>query len=246
MKFVSPLDAADRHGNSASRMPVQQVDDTQPHQEHTLNGFSGEQMSTIEHIQPYGIVSVVQPATGSGDQMESAEGMGMFMGSNRTHGMVLVAGDRRYRLYKLKNGEVAMHDDQGQQVHFRRDGLWGSVPNSKQIKLQIMDDDKLPQDGSNKNAQGQPLGQIQQAGRPAGINITLDRNQFTINHPNGAVAINCASFTVQASGNANIKGAGVFTVGKTTLGVDQLNESSPHIVPDIDGDPAKQTYVKIG
>jgi phage gp45-like len=190
MKFLSPLDVADRHGNSASRMPMQTVDDTQLHQETKLNGFSGEQMDTIEHIHPYGFTAVPQPPTGEGEQTESAEGMTMFMGSNRTHGITVVMGDRRFRLYKLAGGEVAMHDDQGQQVHFKRDGLYGSVPNSKKITMQVMADDTLPQDGNKVN--GQTLGQIQQAGRSNVSSFVMDKNNFTVTVP-GTIQFNAAN-----------------------------------------------------
>jgi len=204
MKYQSPRDAVDRHGNAASRMPVQTPDDTKAVQEHTLSGFAGEQMSTIEHFHPYGFTAVVQNATGSGQTMESAEGMTIFMGSNRTHGVNIVTGDRRYRLYKLANGEVALHDDQGHQVHIRRDGVYVSAPNSKKVVTQIMDSDTLPQDGAVKNNSGTSLGQVQQAGRPAAINMTLDKNQLTLNHPNGAVAFNCSTFTVNASSDVKL------------------------------------------
>lgn len=254
MRFLSPRDHGYRIGNSGSRTTVTAADDTKVIQEKSLNGYAGESHDSIEHFSNYGFTHVVQPPTGEGDQAQTAEAAVMYMGSNRSHGISVANGDRRYRLYKLANGEVAMHDDQGQQVHFRRDGIWGSVPNSKQVKLQIMDDDKMPQDPNAQPVNGQKLGQIQQAGRPAAINITLDKNQFTINHPSGTVNINCANLNYNVSGNIteiagggfNIKGAHVHTVGKTYLGVDQLNESPSPIVPCTSGAPAKQTFVKIG
>lgn len=206
MRHLSGRMAAERVGNAVSRTIIERVDDSKFMQHHMLSGYAGEQQDQIEHVHPYGYVSVVQKPTGTGQQRYGAEGFMGFMGGGRSHGAVFIAGDRRYRLYKLDSGEVAMHDDQGQQVHFKRDGIYGSVPNNKKIKLQIMDDTQLPRE------QGKQLGQLQQATRAAAISILLDKDQYVINHPNGAVTINCASFTVNASGNAKMSAGGYSAV----------------------------------
>ena len=202
MKHLTTREVADRGGNALGRTIVEQVDDTTLMQSHQASLNLNEVQSDLEHVHPYGFTSVAQKPTGSGQSRMGAEGFMGFMGSGRSHGVVLVTGDRRFRLYQLAAGEVALHDDQGQQVHFKRNGIWGSVPNSKQIVLQVMDDDSLPQ---AKNAQG---GQLQQAGRPAQINLTIDKNQFTLNHPNGAVNFNCKTFTVNASSNVKLLSQG--------------------------------------
>lgn len=206
MKHTSTRIAAERVGSAITRSIVERVDDTKFMQYHTLSGFSGEQQDQIEHVHPYGFSSSVQKPTGSGSQRMGAEGFMGFMGGGRSHGAVFVAGDRRFRLYKLADGEVAIHDDQGQQLHLRRDGIYGSVPNSKKIRLAIMDDDKLPRED------GKQLGQVQQATRPATISLVIDKTQFTLNHPNGAVSINCATFSVNASGNAKMVAGGMAMV----------------------------------
>ena len=213
MKFTSPRDHGPRLGNSASRTTVQKVDDTKIIQQKTLNGFADESMEQIEHFHDYGFTNVVQPPTGEGDNAQTAESMSLFMGSNRSHGVSIKNGDRRYRLYKLQNGEVALHDDQGQQVHFQRDGIWTSAPNNKKIVHQIMDDDALPQDDV-ETVNGTKLGQNKQAGRPAQISMTLTKDSWTVNHPK-AITFNCATFTVNATAdikliaaaNALLKGA---------------------------------------
>jgi phage gp45-like len=123
MKHLSTRYAAERVGNSISRTIVERVDDTKYMQQHALSGYAGEQQDQIEHVHPYGFVSVVQKPTGSGQLRMGAEGFMGFMGGGRSHGAVFIAGDRRYRLYKLADGEIAMHYDQGQQVHFKRDEI---------------------------------------------------------------------------------------------------------------------------
>ncbi|MFV2291099.1 baseplate assembly protein, partial [Escherichia coli] len=42
---------------------------------------------------------------------------------DRSHGVVVVVADRRYRLKGLRRGEVALYDDQGQSVVLTRSGL---------------------------------------------------------------------------------------------------------------------------
>jgi phage gp45-like len=208
--------AADRHANGMSRSVVEQVDDTKYWQQGTHSLFANEQQGTVEHVHPYGFTSVPQKPTGTGRLRQAAEAVFSFLGGNRSHGIAMLVGDRRYRLYKLDGGEVALHDDQGQQVHLKRDGIWASVPQSKSIKLQIMDDDTLPQDAAS-NAQIKN-GQIKQAGRPAQINIVLDKNQFTVNHPNGTVNFNCANFNLNASGTAKlIAGSNILVRGVNAI-----------------------------
>jgi phage baseplate assembly protein V len=75
---------------------------------------AGEMKENIEHFEPYGFTS--HPLAGS----DVVVG---FVGADRSHGIALVVGDRRYRLRNLKGGEVAIHDDQGQSVHLTREGI---------------------------------------------------------------------------------------------------------------------------
>lgn len=213
MKHLTTRYTAERVGSSIGRTIVERVDDTQFMQHHAVSGYAGEQQDGLEHVHGYGFTSVVQRPSGSGQQRIGAEGFMGFMGGGRSNGAVFVAGDRRFRLYKLADGEVAIHDDQGQQLHLKRDGIYGSVPNSKKIRLQIMDDDKLPRED------GKQLGQVQQATRAAAINLILDKSQFTLNHPNGTVTLNCKTFSVNASGNAKMVGGGMAMVKGGSAGI---------------------------
>lgn len=76
--------------------------------------LAGEVKDGVEHLEPYGFTSC--PHGG-------AEGLAVFPGGDRSHGVVIVVADRRYRMQGLKKGEVALHDDQGQSVHLTRDGI---------------------------------------------------------------------------------------------------------------------------
>lgn len=74
----------------------------------------GEDYDQMEHLQPYGFTSVPK---------EGAELLSTFIGGNRDHPVIVVVGDRRYRLRGLQDGEMAIYDDQGQKVHLTRNGI---------------------------------------------------------------------------------------------------------------------------
>lgn len=199
MRRESSRASSDRVGNGIGRTLFAQADDTKLLQETQLNLFSGEQQQTIEHAHPYGFTMVPQaPTQGAGGKQKGAEAFTGFISGNRSHGVAFLVADRRYRLYKLKDGEVALHDDQGHQVHITRDGIVASAPKSKKIVAQIMSDDTMPQES------GKQYGQIAQAGRPVLASFTLDKNSFTVTHP---VAINLTAPNIVHNGITFLGGA---------------------------------------
>jgi phage baseplate assembly protein V len=72
---------------------------------------AGELKDGMEHLEPYGFTSCPH---------EGAEGLAAFMGGDRSHGVVIVVADRRYRLQALAAGEVAIYTDEGDKIHLRR------------------------------------------------------------------------------------------------------------------------------
>lgn len=72
---------------------------------------AGEVKDNLEHFEPYGFTS---------NPLAGAEGITAFLGGDRSHGIVLVVADRRYRLQALEPGEVAIYTDEGDKVHFKR------------------------------------------------------------------------------------------------------------------------------
>lgn len=79
-----------------------------------LSLIAGEQKEDVEHLEPYGFTSAAQ---------DGAEAVALFPSGDRSHGLVLVVADRRYRLKGLARGEVAVYDDQGQSVTLTRAGI---------------------------------------------------------------------------------------------------------------------------
>jgi len=76
--------------------------------------LSDEVQDGVERFQDYGVSSRPKPG---------AEGVFLAVMGNRGGGVMIAVGDRRYRLQGLAEGEVALHDDQGQVVHLKRDGI---------------------------------------------------------------------------------------------------------------------------
>jgi phage baseplate assembly protein V len=72
---------------------------------------AGEIKDGMEHLESYGFTSCPH---------EGAEGLAAFMGGDRSHGVVLVVADRRYRVQALQAGEVAIYTDEGDRIHFKR------------------------------------------------------------------------------------------------------------------------------
>lgn len=76
--------------------------------------LAGETLDQVEHFEPYGFTS--RPLGG-------AEVLTLSVDGDRSHTIVVVAADRRYRMTGFEEGEVAIHDDQGQSVHLTREGI---------------------------------------------------------------------------------------------------------------------------
>lgn len=73
-----------------------------------------EAKDDVEHFEPYGFTS--NPQAG-------AEVLAAFIEGDRSHGIVICAADRRYRLAALKSGEVALYDDLGHVIKLARTGI---------------------------------------------------------------------------------------------------------------------------
>lgn len=72
---------------------------------------AGEVKGDVEHFEPYGWTSHPHPG---------AETVVAFIGGDRSHGVVLCAADRRYRIVELEAGEVAIYSDEGDSVVLKR------------------------------------------------------------------------------------------------------------------------------
>lgn len=102
-----------RLANLISRVVLSRVDDSKKMQTVQLTVLDGETRESVERVQNYGFTSVPKPG---------AEGVAVFVGGYRDHGLVVAMDDRRYRLTGLQAGEVAVYTDQGDKVVIERGG----------------------------------------------------------------------------------------------------------------------------
>lgn len=110
-KLLAPIRT--RLANMVSRAVVQLVDDGLKLQGLQVTMLDGETRDQLERFQQYGFTSVPLPG---------AEGIALFMGGRRDHGVVIAVEDRRYRLKGLAPGEVALYHKDGAYVLMKADG----------------------------------------------------------------------------------------------------------------------------
>lgn len=106
-------------GNSASKLQNLQ-----------LRLLAGEVKDNVEHLEPYGFTAC--PLAG-------AEALAGFIGGDRSHGVVIVVADRRFRLQGLKPGEVALYTDEGDFFHFKR----GRIIDLETVTLNVKASDSV-------------------------------------------------------------------------------------------------------
>ncbi len=111
-KLIAPL--ARRISNILARGSVTLVNASGKLQTLQISLLSDESKDSVEHFEPYGFTS--NPRTG-------AEVLAAFIEGDRSHGIVLMAVDRRYRLQNLVPGEVAIYDDHGSYIKLTQSGI---------------------------------------------------------------------------------------------------------------------------
>ncbi|MGE0487321.1 MAG: phage baseplate assembly protein V [Gammaproteobacteria bacterium] len=96
-----------------SRGVLRLVDDARKVQEAQVGLLRDEVVSGVERFQEYGLTSVPLPG---------CEGVLVFVGGSRGHGLLVATDDRRYRPTALEPGEVMIYDHLGKFVHLRANG----------------------------------------------------------------------------------------------------------------------------
>lgn len=72
---------------------------------------AGELKDGVEHFEAYGFTC---------NPLPGAEVLTAFLGGDRSHAVVVVASDRRYRIKEVAPGEVVIYTDEGDKIHFKR------------------------------------------------------------------------------------------------------------------------------
>lgn len=106
-------------GNSASKLQSLQ-----------LRLLAGEVKDNVEHLEPYGFTAC---------PLEGSEALAGFIGGDRSHAVVIVVADRRFRLQGLKPGEVALYTDEGDRLHFKR----GRIIDIETVTLNVKASDSV-------------------------------------------------------------------------------------------------------
>lgn len=112
-------------GNAAKKMQALQ-----------MRLLAGEVKDGLEHFEPYGLTSHPLPG---------AEGITAFLGGDRSHGVVLVVSDRRYRIQAMEPGEVAIYTDEGDKIHFKRGRVVDIETQTLNIKAGVAVNFETPQ-----------------------------------------------------------------------------------------------------
>lgn len=100
-----------------------------------LELLADETQDGVEHFEPYGFTARAKAG---------AEAIMLAPGGLRSHGIAICVADRRYRLTTLAEGEVTIHDDQGQKVHLTRAGI---IVHGKKLTLESEGDIVLDAEG---------------------------------------------------------------------------------------------------
>lgn len=73
--------------------------------------MADEPKDDVEHLEPYGFTS---------SPHLDAEAIALFPDGDRSHGIIIMVSDRRYRVTGLKNGEVCLYTDEGDMIKMKR------------------------------------------------------------------------------------------------------------------------------
>jgi phage baseplate assembly protein V len=160
-RLLGPL--VRRIQNLLARGNVTGVDSSGKTQRLQLGLMAGEAKDRVEHFEPFGWTSHAKVG---------AEHLTVFLDGDRSHGVTVVVADKRYRLQGLAEGEVAMHDAQGNYIWFKADG---SLAMKSALKIAI--DSPLITTTGDFHAAGTITGDVDV--------IAAGKSGKTHTHPNG-------------------------------------------------------------
>lgn len=83
------------------------------HDKIQVSVFEDDAPPNVDRVEPYGFSYRPKPG---------CQAYLVFPSGDRSHGIALVVGDRKFNM-TLAEGEVAIHDDEGNHVHIQRDGV---------------------------------------------------------------------------------------------------------------------------
>lgn len=99
---------------TVARAVVSLVNDETKLQTLQVGLLKREIRENVERFQNYGFTA--KPHAG-------AEGVVVFIGGNRDHGLCIAVDDRRYRVAGMEDGEVCIYTDEGDRIHLKRNNV---------------------------------------------------------------------------------------------------------------------------
>lgn len=108
-KLMAPLSRRVR--NMIARGVIELITEDKALQRAKMTFLAEETLDKLEHLSHYGFQSSPKPG---------AEGVAVFLGGERSSGVVIATEDRRYRFKTLASGEVVVYTDEGDYIHFKR------------------------------------------------------------------------------------------------------------------------------
>jgi phage gp45-like len=114
LKNQQAKNLANRISNLLARGAVTLVDAASKLQTLQVSLLSDEAKETVEHLEPYGYTS---------NPLPGAEVLFAFIEGDRSHGVAVVASDRRYRVQNLASGDVAVYDNRGNSIKLTATGI---------------------------------------------------------------------------------------------------------------------------
>jgi phage baseplate assembly protein V len=109
-KMIQPL--RNNMKMMVARALLDSVDDAQGIQVVKV-GLLADEVSEMERFQNYGF---------SSNPSKDAEGVCLFVGGNREHGICIALDNREFRLKNLGEGQVALYDEFGSNILLKNDG----------------------------------------------------------------------------------------------------------------------------
>ena len=161
-----------------------------------------ETRDTTPRVAEYGFTSHPLPG---------CHGVVVFVGGDRSNGVIVATNDQQARLKNLKEGEVAIYDDQGQSVWLKRTGI---EVNGAGLPIKVYNTPTVRVEADTSVTLATPLVHCTQ-------NLTVDGLLTTLN------------FTMLGGGVANWGAGGGGTMNYNNMTVTYMNStitSDSHII----------------
>lgn len=129
-----------------TRATFESANDNPKLSEISVNVSHGEKARGVEFMQPYGLSTVPISPKSEGGSKRRAEVLMLHADDQRSHPIAFMVADRRFRPRDMQEGEVQVHDDQGQKVHLTRDGI--VVSSAKKLTLKVGDNGSISIDAA--------------------------------------------------------------------------------------------------